>query len=67
MKKEFLPYYVSRAILSTAFSILVAGFSWNAALLATVFFGLFLLYLHSGWFSVDLGNPFFLYVVIHAD
>jgi hypothetical protein len=24
-----------------------------------VFFGLFLLYLHSGWFSIDLRNPFF--------
>jgi len=24
-----------------------------------VFFGLFLLYLHSGWFSIDLGNPLF--------
>jgi hypothetical protein len=24
-----------------------------------VFFGLFLFYLHSGWFSIDLVNPFF--------
>lgn len=57
MKKEFLPYYISRAILSAAFSILIVGFSWKAALLTVVSFGLFLLYLHSGWFSIDLRNP----------
>jgi hypothetical protein len=57
MKKEFLPYYISRAILSAAFSILVIGLSWKAVLLTIVFFGLFLLYLHSGWFSIDLKNP----------
>lgn len=57
MKKVFLPYYISRAILSASFSILMAGFSWKAVLLTAVFFGLFLLYLHSGWFSIDLRNP----------
>lgn len=59
MKKEFLPYYISRLILSTVFSILVWGFTWTAALMSIVFFGLFLLYLHSGWFSIDMRNPFF--------
>lgn len=58
MKKDFLPFYISRAILSTAFAILVMGVNWMAALLAAVFFGLFLLYLHSGWFRVDLSHPF---------
>jgi hypothetical protein len=58
MKKELLPFYVSRAILSSLFSILVMGFTWKALLLAITFFGLFLLYLHSGWFSVDLSHPF---------
>lgn len=57
MKKEFLPYYISRAILSIVFSILVAGLSWKAVLLTILFFGGFLLYLHSGWFSIDLKNP----------
>lgn len=57
MKKGFLPYYISRALLSLVFSILVMGFSWKAALLAILFFGGFLLYLHSGWFSIDLKNP----------
>jgi uncharacterized membrane protein len=57
MKKEFLPYYISRAILSATFALLIMGFSWKAVLMTVVFFGLFLLYLHSGWFSIDLRNP----------
>jgi len=57
MKKEFFPYYLSRALLSAIFSILVIGLSWKALLLAIVLFGGFLLYLHSGWFSIDLKNP----------
>jgi hypothetical protein len=58
MKKEFFPYYISRALLSIVFSIVIMGLSWKAVLLAIVFFGGFLLYLHSGWFSIDLKNPF---------
>lgn len=57
MKKEFLPYYISRAVLSAAFAILVAGLSWWAAVLAVLLFGGFLLYLHSGWFQVDVHHP----------
>jgi len=57
MKKEYFPYYISRAVLSSIFSILVLGFNWRAALFAIVLFGLFLLYIHSGWFSIDLKNP----------
>ncbi|MBN2115955.1 MAG: hypothetical protein JW730_05265 [Anaerolineales bacterium] len=57
MKKDFLPYYISRAILSLAFAILAAGISWITLLLAILLFGLFLLYLHSGWFRVDLRQP----------
>jgi hypothetical protein len=59
MKKEFLPYYISRAVLSLLFSLLVFGFSWKALLLSIFLFGGFLLYLHSGWFSVDSKNPLF--------
>ncbi|MBI5962230.1 MAG: hypothetical protein HY863_02045 [Chloroflexi bacterium] len=59
MKKEFLPYYISRLILSIVFPILVWGFTWIASLMAIVFFGLFLLYLHSGWFSIDLSTPLY--------
>jgi len=57
MKKEFTPYYISRALLSFLFSILVMGLNWKALVFATVLFGLFLLYLHSGWFSIDLKYP----------
>jgi len=57
MKREFLPYYISRLILSSVFSVLVLGFNWKALILTLVFFGLFLLYLHSGWFRVDLTHP----------
>ena len=59
MKREYLPYYISRAVISLLFSLLVFGFSWKALLLSAILFGLFLLYLHSGWFSVDLKNPLF--------
>jgi hypothetical protein len=59
MKKEFLPYYISRFILSVAFSILVWHFTWMAFLMTFVFFGLFLHYLHSGWFSIDLSTPLY--------
>ena len=59
MKKEFLPYYISRFILSAVFSILVWRFTWMATLMTFVFFGLFMLYLHSGWFSIDLSTPLY--------
>jgi hypothetical protein len=57
MKKAFVPYYVSRALLSVLFSLVVFGLSWKALLAAVVFFALFLLYLHSGWFRVDPSRP----------
>jgi len=59
MKKEFMPYYISRVILSAIFAILVMGFNWKAQLLGAGFFGFFLLYLHSGWYRIDLKNPYF--------
>lgn len=57
MKREFIPYYLSRAALSAIFAILVMGFTWKAAVATVVLFGLFLLYLHSGWFQVDPEHP----------
>jgi hypothetical protein len=59
MKKQFLPYYLSRALLSAVFAIVLAGFTWKAFIIALVFFGLFLLYLHSGWFEVRTENKLF--------
>jgi hypothetical protein len=57
MRKEFIPFYISRAVLSVVFSLVVFGVSWKAMLSAIVFFTLFLLYLHSGWFSIDPSRP----------
>lgn len=57
MKKEFLPFYLSRAILGLVFGFLVMGISGKAILFGIAFFGFCLLYLHSGWFSVDLRYP----------
>jgi hypothetical protein len=56
MKKGYLPYYISRALLSALFAVLIAGFTWKAIIITVVFFGFFLLYLHSGWFMVDAEN-----------
>lgn len=60
MKKAFLPYYLSRIIISFLFAFAVwGGITWQATLTALFFIGLFLLYLHSGWFRVDLTYPLF--------
>ncbi len=53
MRREFIPFYLSRAALTAIFAVLVLGLSWKAILLAVALFGGFLLYLHSGWFCVD--------------
>jgi len=57
MKREFIPYYLSRAAMSVILAILVMGFTWKAVLVAILLFGLFLLYLHSGWFQIDPNHP----------
>jgi hypothetical protein len=59
MNRQFLPYYISRAVFSLGISLLILGFTWKALVLAAVFFGLFLLYLHSGWFRIDPSQPLF--------
>ena len=59
MKKQFLPYYISRALLSIVFAVFVVGFNWKAIIFAIAAFGFFLLYLHSGWFTIDAQNPLF--------
>ena len=57
MKKEFLPYYVSRILLSLILSAVIFGLSWKAGIFALVLIGFFLLYLHSGWFQINLDTP----------
>ena len=59
MNRQFLPYYISRAVFSLGIPLLILGFTWKALVLAAVFFGLFLLYLHSGWFRIDPSQPLF--------
>jgi uncharacterized membrane protein HdeD (DUF308 family) len=59
MNKKYLPYYISRGVLSGAFGILVFGFTFKAAIFTLVVFGVFLLYLHSGWFQIDQQSPWF--------
>jgi sterol desaturase/sphingolipid hydroxylase (fatty acid hydroxylase superfamily) len=56
---RFLAYYLSRAAISAGFGLLVFGVSWQALAAAGVIFCLFLLYLHSGWFQVNLDHPLF--------
>lgn len=57
MRRDLLPYYLSRAALSIMFPILVGGISWSAALIALALFTMFILYAHSGWFRVDTSHP----------
>jgi len=57
MRREFIPYYISRFVLSAIFALVIMGFTWKAVLLTLAFFGLFLLYLHSGWFQIDPSHP----------
>lgn len=59
MNKKYLAYYISRALLSAIFAVLIAGFSWVAIIIAIFMFGFFLLYLHSGWFKIENDKPFF--------
>ncbi len=59
MKKEYLPYYISRAMLSAAFALLVFGINWKALVFTAVAFLLFLIYLHSGLFQIDSHSPWF--------
>jgi hypothetical protein len=58
MKKEYLPYYISRTLFSVIFPLLIFGVSWKAGVFAIMFIGLFILYLHSGWFEINLDTPF---------
>ena len=57
MKTKYWPYYLSRALLSLAIAGLTLGLTWQAAILGVILFGLFLLYLHSGWFEVHPETP----------
>ncbi|MFQ5791582.1 MAG: hypothetical protein ACE5JI_14010 [Acidobacteriota bacterium] len=57
IRRELLPYYVSRALLSVGFSWLVAGPTSTTLWLSLTFFAAFVWYAHSGWFLVDTTRP----------
>ena len=61
MKKELMPYYVSRAVLSTAFAlafIYLGGVIWMGISLGVLSFAGFIWYAHSGHYLVDPSSPF---------
>lgn len=61
MKRELLPYYLSRALLSALLGYIISGgigIWWGIAMGLVVFVG-FVWYAHSGWFLVDTSNPIF--------
>lgn len=63
MKRELLPYYISRAIISAGLGIFVVlngGWSWWAGTAMGILgFVVFLWYAHSGYYLLDLSTPLF--------
>ena len=59
IKRAFLFYYLSRAVLSMPIAFLVMGVTWKAMIVGAVFWGMFVWYLHSGWFQLDKEHPVF--------
>lgn len=59
IKRAFLFYYLSRAVLSMLIAFLVMGVTWKAMIVGAVFFAMFVWYLHSGWFKLDMEHPVF--------
>lgn len=60
MKRELIPYYISRAILSALLGVffVVGGQPWWAGLLVgSVTFAGFLWYAHSGFYLIDPSQP----------
>ena len=57
MRRDLLPYYVTRALLSAGFAGLIGGLTWKAALAAVAMFAGFVIYASSGWFVVDPRRP----------
>ena len=61
MKRELIPYYVSRAFLSALVGLLVSsgGEIWLGVLIGLVAYVGFIWYAHSGWYLIDPTNPLF--------
>ena len=61
MRRELVPYYVSRAMLAILFGYLVAtgGSVWVGLLLGVAMFAGFIWYAHSGWYLLELSTPLY--------
>ena len=60
MKKELMPYYLSRAVLSIAFAlafIFLKGTLWMGIAIGVLSFAGFIWYAHSGRYLVDPSSP----------
>jgi len=60
MRKELVPYYLSRAVLSVAFAlafIFLGGTVWLGIALGVLSFAGFIWYAHSGRYLVDPATP----------
>ena len=61
MKRELIPYYVSRAFLSALLGLLISSGNgtWMGVLLGLAVYVGFIWYAHSGRYLVDTTNPLF--------
>lgn len=59
MSVNYIPYYMSRAAITGLFCFGNMGFTLQATIWFLAIFGLFVFYLHSGWFPADPSRPFF--------
>ncbi|KPK88550.1 MAG: hypothetical protein AMJ88_18840 [Anaerolineae bacterium SM23_ 63] len=61
MKRELIPYYVSRAILSVLLGLLISSGKgiWVGVLCGLVVYVGFLWYAHNGRYLIDTTNPLF--------
>ena len=60
MNKEWLPYYLSRAVLSIAFALAfihLGGLVWLGIVLGMLSFAGFIWYAHGGHYVVDFFSP----------
>lgn len=61
MKRELIPYYVSRAFLSALLGLLISSGNeiWMGVLLGLAVYIGFIWYAHSGRYLIDTANPLF--------
>jgi hypothetical protein len=59
MKRELIPYYISRAALSALFGLLIGWQSgwWLGVLTGVVMLAMFVWYAHSGRYLIDPSRP----------